>query len=55
MPGDSDRSTRTDDTIPAACREPVAETTPAGDQRRPAAPIIVESDENEEAGYGYGV
>jgi hypothetical protein len=54
--GDNDRTTRTTDVIPVAPREPAADTAAGGDHEgRQAAPRVVESDDHEEPGYGYGV
>jgi hypothetical protein len=39
-----------------APREPKADAAPIGNhERQPTPPMIVESDDHEEAGYGHGV
>jgi hypothetical protein len=54
MVGDDDSTTRRADLIPVAGQQP-AEDAAAGDQRWQVIPVIVETDDHEEAGYGYGV
>jgi hypothetical protein len=54
--GDSERTTRPTDAIPVAPRKPAADTAAAGNsERRQTPPMVVESDDHEEAGYGHGV
>ena len=54
MVGDDDSTTRRADLIPVAGQQP-AEDAAVGDQRWQVIPVIVETDDHEEAGYGYGV
>ena len=54
--GDSDRGVQTTDAIPVAeCEGPADATAGSSHERGSIPPMVVESDDHEEAGYGHGV